>query len=231
MVSPLGVSGNNRRSGRGKYDRSKSYRERREERQKRLIRAASHVFAAKGRAGATVADIVEAAGVSRQTFYEHFDNLLDCLIQVYDHSINATFWDAERTLRAVDDPVERLRSGIVGYLAGMGRNPALTLVLHRGSLAAGPEYLARREAAYSRWVALMMEGVAEAYAKGIVSRPPDELTAYVLISGMETLALRYLDRGDADRITDAAPSLVELTLRAFGGDPAKILRPRPERKG
>jgi hypothetical protein len=52
-----------------------------------------------------------------------------------------------------------------------------------------------------------------------VARPPDEQTAYVLISGMETLALRYIDRGEADRLTEAAPRLTELVLRAFGGDP------------
>ena len=205
--------------GRGKYDRSLSAQERRDERHRRLLLAAADVFAAKGRAGASIADIVEAAAVSRQTFYEHFDDLLDCLVQVYDFAINHAFQDAERTLRAIEDPVERLKAGITGYLAMMGANPALTLVLNRESLGAGPEYLLRRERGYQRWVALLMEGLAEAYAQGLVTRPPEERTAYVLVGGMETLALRYVDRGEADRITEAAPTLVELVLRAFGGDP------------
>jgi hypothetical protein len=92
------------------------------------------------------------------------------------------------------------------------------MALHRGALAAGPEYIARREGSYARWVALMMEGLAEAYAHGFIARPPDEQTAYVLISGIETLALRYIDRGDSDRVVEAAPRLVEMVVRAFGGD-------------
>ena len=209
--------------GRGKYDRTKSLQQRRRERHERIVLAAIEVFADKGLEATNVADIVGAAGVSRQTFYEHFESVLDCLVHAFDHTINRTFREAELLLRGIEDPIERLRVGTTGYLADKGRNPSLSLVFHREALAAGPEFIARREASYGRWVSLMMEGVAEAYGRGILTRPPDELTAYTLITGMETVALRYLDRGEADRITEAAPALVELAIRAFGGDPDIVL--------
>ncbi len=209
--------------GRGRYDRALTSDERRAERHQRLLSAAAEAFADKGYAGAAITDVVALAGVSRQTFYEHFDGMLDALVQVYDHAIKSVFANAERTLRVIDDPIERLKVGIGGYLAMMGNNAALTLVLNREILAAGREYIARREAAYTRWVTIIMEGVAEAHARGLVRKPPDELTAYTLVGGMENVALRYVDRGEEARIHEAAPRLVELVLRAFDA-PAEVLR-------
>ncbi len=209
--------------GRGKYDRGKTREARRAERYERLIRAAGEVFADKGFASTTVADIVARAGVSRQTFYEHFEDTQNALIKVYDHGIKKVFRDAERDLRGIRDPIERLKLGIAGYLANMGRNARLALVFNREIFGAGHEYARLRDASYGRWVALITEGVAEAYAEGVLTRPPDELTAYTLVGGMEQVALRYIDRGEEDRILEAAPVLVALVIRAFGGTPAPDL--------
>ena len=85
-----------------------------------------------------------------------------------------------------DDTTDGRRAAITGDVADTGADPSLSLVFHREALAAGPGFIARREASYGRWVTLLMEGAAEAHGRGILTQPPDELTAYALVAGMET---------------------------------------------
>lgn len=49
----------------------------------RLLDAVTRVVAEKGFSGATVSDIVTAAGVSRTTFYEHFDGKQHCMLAAF----------------------------------------------------------------------------------------------------------------------------------------------------
>src|SRR5215210_8448919 len=50
----------------------------------RLLEAAGRAVAEKGYGAATIDDIVRGAGVSKQTFYEHFADKLDCFLAAYE---------------------------------------------------------------------------------------------------------------------------------------------------
>jgi AcrR family transcriptional regulator len=50
----------------------------------RLICAVADAVAAKGYGATTVGDVVALAGVSRKSFYEHFDDLEACFLASYD---------------------------------------------------------------------------------------------------------------------------------------------------
>src|SRR3990167_1507133 len=52
----------------------------RHEHRSRLLQAMAGVSASKGVAAATIADIVREAGVSKRTFYEHFDRKDACFL-------------------------------------------------------------------------------------------------------------------------------------------------------
>src|SRR5512142_3344759 len=92
-----------RAPGRGKYDRSRSPDERQKEQQRRLLEAAAHVFAEKGWADATVEAIVNRAGMSRRTFYEHFDDLRDCLLTLHDRVTRGAVRAIETQIAGRDD--------------------------------------------------------------------------------------------------------------------------------
>jgi AcrR family transcriptional regulator len=57
----------------------------------RLICAVADAVAAKGYANTRVADIIRIAGVSRRTFYEHFDDKEACFLASYDTGARAIF--------------------------------------------------------------------------------------------------------------------------------------------
>src|SRR3954452_5112930 len=57
----------------------------------RLICAVADAVAEKGYAATSVADIIGLAGVSRRTFYEHFDSKEDCFLASYDTGAHAIY--------------------------------------------------------------------------------------------------------------------------------------------
>lgn len=50
----------------------------------RLVEAMVQVVNERGVVATTISDLVARAGISRRTFYEHFDNKEDCLLATYD---------------------------------------------------------------------------------------------------------------------------------------------------
>lgn len=202
-------------AGRGRYDRQQPSGERYDEQRARLLSAAADVFATKGFADASVEDVVVIAGMSRRTFYEHFDDLRDALMQVHEMAASMCFRAVEERVRAETDPVAKLRAGVFAFLQMLSQHAPLARVVFREVRAAGREFEVRREAMLARFVSLLFEGVAEAHAAGIASRAPDELTLYALVSAMEAVGMRYIERREESRATEAAPALAELVIRAF----------------
>ncbi len=202
-------------AGRGRYDRQQPSGERYDEQRARFLSAAADVFATKGFADASVEDVVVIAGMSRRTFYEHFDDLSDALMQVHEMAASMCFRVVEERVRAAPDPVAKLRAGVFAFLEMLSQHAPLARVVFREVRAAGREFEVRREATVARFVGLLFEGVAEAHVAGIASRAPDELTLYALVSAMEAVGMRYVERREEARATEAAPALTELVIRAF----------------
>jgi AcrR family transcriptional regulator len=206
-----------RAPSRGRYDRSRTPEERQKEQRRRLLGAAADIFATHGFAGASVEAIVEKAGMSRRTFYEHFDDLEDILLLLHDRSASLAFRYVEAAVRGVDenDPVSRIRTAVGAFLGVIAQYPDLSRVVFREVRAAGPALEVRRDVVLGRYVSLLFECLSSAQARGLVGRPPDELTIYTLVGGIESVAMRYVARNEAARAEEAAPALVDLILRAF----------------
>jgi AcrR family transcriptional regulator len=208
-----------RAPSRGRYDRNLSPEERSKQQRRRLLDSATEVFATRGYAGASVELIVEKAGMSRRTFYEHFDDLQDVLIKVHDRSASLAYRFVEAAVLNADenDPVSQLTAGVSALLGIIAQYGDLSRVVFREVRAAGPEHEVRRDVVLGRYVTLLFERLSAAHARGQIARPPDELTLYTLVSGMESVAMRYVARHEEQRAHEAVPTLVGLVLRAFSG--------------
>ncbi|HVY46224.1 MAG TPA: TetR family transcriptional regulator [Minicystis sp.] len=206
-----------RAPSRGRYDRTLSPEQRKKEQRRRLLDAAADVFALHGYAGASVEMIIDEAGMSRRTFYEHFDDLREILLELHDRSASLAFRFVEAAARSVDenDPVSRIRAGVSALLEIIAAYPDLSRIVFREVRAAGPEHELRRDVVLGRYVALLFELFSAAYARGFVSRAPDEVTLYTLVAGMESLAMRYVARDEIGRASEAVPALTDLVMRAF----------------
>lgn len=207
-----------RAPGRGKYDRNRSPDERQKEQMRRLLEAAGHVFAEMGWADATVEAIVNRAGMSRRTFYEHFDDLKECLLVLHQKVTKVSFRAVENQVHSQVTPPEMLRMGVMAFLGGIAMFPHMARVMFRVVRAAGPEFETIHEQMMARFAKLVFDGVERGFEIGKARRPADgqvELRVFALVSGMEAVAMRYVLRGEESKALEAAPVLVEMVQKVF----------------
>ena len=99
------------------------------EHRSRLLQGMASVVVEKAFADITVADIVRAAGVSKRSFYEHFDSKEACFLALY----SAASASALRTLKAAvsqDQPwQDQIEQGLNAYLSTLAAGPGLVRAL------------------------------------------------------------------------------------------------------
>ncbi|WP_113702415.1 TetR/AcrR family transcriptional regulator [Nonomuraea lactucae] len=94
-----------------RWDRSGSTRD-------ALLRAAREVFLAKGYGEATVADIVQASGISVGSLYHHFGGKPGLFLALWEQFMRGQEERTARAARAVEGAGERFVTGARAYLEG-----------------------------------------------------------------------------------------------------------------
>ena len=202
---------------RGKYDRAQSSEQRHGLRREQLLDDATEVFAARGYAGTRVDDIVERAGISRRTLYQHFDSVEAIITEVYDRAVRINFAAILQRLMTVNDPIERIEAGVAAYYETIATNPAAARVVFEEYRYAGAAQAARYELNTTRYAMLMLEFLNAAFAAGRLGRRPDETSVYALTKALEAVGTRALHRGEHAALPSVAPTMATLIIEAFGG--------------
>src|SRR4051812_25549014 len=148
----------------------------------RLLEAVGRAVAEKGYAAATIDDIVRGAGVSKKTFYEHFEDKLACFLAAYEAASDELYEHVSVAQDSADDWVDRARAGIHAYLRWLAAEPALARVFLIEVAAAGPEALARRERLRGRYAERMHELQLE-------TSVPDEIF-HAVVAAADDLVVR-----------------------------------------
>ena len=110
----------------------------------RMIDAMADCVAGKSYGATTVGDVISGAGVSRKTFYEHFDDKEDYFLAAFDAGV-------DRLLSAIASAAPE-RSGLAradarrvrAYLVTLADNPAFARTFLLEVFAAGPRAIERR---------------------------------------------------------------------------------------
>ena len=92
----------------------------------RIINGTAEVVMAKGYAEATVKDIVAAAGISRDVFYEHFANKLSAFLAAQQYATQNLLDACGRAYFAGDTWPERVWNALGTLIAVVASNPALS---------------------------------------------------------------------------------------------------------
>lgn len=206
-----------RSPGRGRYDRGATEDERRRAQRTCLLDATGEVLARRGFARASVRAICETAGMSRATFYAHFDGLEAAVVALHDRAVTDAFELVAGRVAEAEGPLAQLRSGVPAFLGLVVEHPDMARVVFQELRALGPRYERRREEAVAQFAVMLETGVRAAHLAGILPRAPDPLTVYAVVGALEAVAMRYVTRGQAARALEAEGPMVELVLRAFGG--------------
>jgi AcrR family transcriptional regulator len=113
----------------------------------------AEVVGEKGYGPVAVADVIARAGVSRKTFYEHFDNKEECFLAAYDAGVELMLAAIDAAIRdaAPGGPLAIARAGTARYLETLAANPAFARTFLIEVLGAGPRALERRARVHARF--------------------------------------------------------------------------------
>lgn len=178
----------------------------------RLTAGIIAVVAERGYGQATIAEICNAAGVSRRTFYSYFsdkeDCYLDALARFLDHLSGAL---AEAAANADDWP-SALRARVAALLSVFSANPDLVRFGWIAPLRAGHALLP----VYHRNVEQILDLLDEGRPSE-VARSPSPLVQRAVTGGlMATIALR-VETEEPPRLEELLPDLVEFFLAQYLG--------------
>jgi len=191
----------------------------RQDRQRaRLFAAAAAVFARSGYADASAEAIAREAGMSKATFYEHFDNKEDCIVALFDAAI-ATLADAMTSAgeaHVSSDPSTRVHATVRAYLQTLADYPDQSRTLLVEIVGAGPRAIERRDAALAR-LAQTIDGFNRVDAeRRLVSRFASPHDAFAIVGAVVELASRQLRTGRPADIRELEPVIERLALGLVG---------------
>jgi AcrR family transcriptional regulator len=191
----------------------------RQDRQRaRLFAAGASVFARSGYADASAEAIAREAGMSKATFYEHFDNKEDCIVSLFDAAIG-TLTEAMTTAgesHVSSDPRTRVHATVRAFLQTLADYPDQSRTLLVEIVGAGPRAMERRDAALTR-----IAGTIDAFnrrdaKRGLARRFESGHDAVAIVGAVVELASRHLRSGDPADIREIEPVIERLTLGLVG---------------
>lgn len=183
----------------------------------RLLAAVVRVTAAKGYEAASVADILEEAGVGRESFYELFDDKRDCMLAAHALLVDNL---AATVSAAYDEPgpwSERVRRATAAMLEWFAADPAAARALIVEVAAVGAASRKRFQEDFGRFVELLDRGRDRAEA--LEARPR---AAELAIGGGLARVYGEVVQGRSAELPRLLPELTyEILLPFLGEDAAR----------
>jgi AcrR family transcriptional regulator len=179
-----------------------------------MLRAASEL----GYRETNVQDVIERAGVSRPTFYEHFANKEACFLAAFDATA-ARLRDrvAAAARKGGDNLRDRLRFGLetILHFAATEGDAARTLIVE--ARAASAEAVLRRDDLLDHFADCIDTQVRE-LLPGVPSYSP--VTAAGIVGGIEALLYSRLNKGELKDFDSLLPSMMYFLVLPFEGHEA-----------
>jgi AcrR family transcriptional regulator len=183
----------------------------------RMLAAIAEAVAEKGYAATTVGDVVSGAGVSRKTFYEHFDDKEECFLAAWEAGVETLFGAIARSQEGASGPIERMRAGLGAYLETLASEPAFARTYLIEVVAAGPRAEARGAEVHAAFARLLEEDHARARAEvGTLPEVPRELFR-AAVGAINELVSAYVREGRTADLPELEDTILYLELVLFAG--------------
>ena len=181
----------------------------------RLLAAVVRVIAAKGYESTTVADILDAAGVGRESFYELFDDKRQCMLTAHGLLVDDLVTRVEAAYATSDPWEDRVREGLAAVLEWFASSPDVGRFTLIEVSAIGPASLERFEVEFNRFVSLLDDGRGEG-----APEPQIPLAASLAIGATFARVYEAVVCGRTSELPDMLPELTFEVLVPFVGEEA-----------
>lgn len=184
----------------------------------RLIVAMLNAVADLGYLETNVQDVIDRAGVSRPTFYEHFSNKEDCFLAAFDTSAERLRKKLHAAARKGGDVWrDRVRFGLEALLRFAMREPDTARTLVVEARAASATAVMRRVELLDDFARCLDEQARELLP---ASDSHTAMTASGIVGGVESLLYSRLCKQEYDQLESLLPSLMYFVVLPYEGHEA-----------
>lgn len=173
----------------------------------RLLSAVCEVLGQKGYARATSAAVAARAAVSRATFYEHFENLEDCIAAAHQMAAGCVTDMVGGVCEAQLDDRDTVRAAVDAVLEVMSAEPSFSAVLGPEIAAAVPRVASSRDQLVAQ-LAAPLSGLRRRL--GVASHPPS--TESRLIDAALAFASDRLPADQGNRLSILADEIAQILM-------------------
>jgi AcrR family transcriptional regulator len=180
----------------------------------RLLEAMTAAVARKGYAAVTIADVVAEAGVSKRTFYEHFDGKEGCLLACYLGARDTLMAAIKQQLSTCRNDESSLVGSVLDtYLGFLDRAPQMAATLLIEVQRAGAQ--GRRIYRQSNLEFALL--IRDAVAAGEFSLEWFDLNQSIaLVGGLNELVLTHAEDRPGVSFQTLAPSVLRFAEAVIG---------------
>jgi AcrR family transcriptional regulator len=164
-----------------------------------------------GYRAASVRAVLEFSGGHRRQFYDHFDSLEDCFAQAYATWIDRLGTTMLEAAVAAEGWRGAVRAGLIALLGFVERRQDLARALFIEVQVAGGTALAKHDEALERLAGLLDSVRVDMDP----AEAPPEATKFFVVGGVEAALCDALAEGEADRIWDSLPELMQMIVGSY----------------
>jgi AcrR family transcriptional regulator len=179
----------------------------------RMLSGVAAALAEHGYAQMTVEHVLAHAGVSRTTFYEHFDNRRECVLIAHEQVFNRLTGELVAACAAEAEWPAKVTAGVHVAIEFATETPEEAHLLVLDAVAAEPELVTQVLASSDFLVGLLRNGREQCPQAAALP----ELTERALIGATASVIGTRLLSGQADQLRDLEPQLVQLLLMPYVG--------------
>ncbi len=177
----------------------------------RIIRGAARVVVENGYAALSIPAISGAAGISNQTFYEHFSGKREAFLAAFDVLARKALRSATNAFEAEDDRPAAVGAGVRALLDHVVENDLFARLAFFEMQTAGPAALDRADAILDSFTAYLRPRMAAKKAGGAQPDPILEATG----SGIWATIQHEIAHGRLVALPQLAPDVTRLTVASF----------------
>jgi len=179
----------------------------------RIIYATAEVMMVKGYTNATVTDIVAAAGVARDVFYEHFTDKRHAFLEAQQHPTQHILDRCAAAFFAADSWPERVWRCLSALIELIVENPAISHLRLVECYVAGPEAIRRAEEITRSFSVFLEEG----YRYRPQAQELPHLCSQAITGAVFEIIRLHVARGDYARLERHLPQLTYISIAPFTG--------------
>jgi AcrR family transcriptional regulator len=185
----------------------------------RLLDAATAVFAERGYASLSVANVIERAGVSRGTFYKLFENKSDCLLAAQSRAFGRLHEAIESACSPAEEWPLGVSAAVNAVLNFAAESPDETRLILASSHPAAEPQLANDGISLNRW---LIDLLRESSRRHPGAHSPNDLTEQAAVGAAVSIVGSIISNQRIGPMPDLTAVLVQIVLAPYLGSDEAI---------